>query len=304
MTPSRLIVVGSSNTDLIIRAPRLPGPGETVLGGDLTSAAGGKGANQAVAAARLGASVTFVGRVGSDVHGQQALNHLNREGLDTRFVVTDAAAPSGVAFIVVGPNGQNQITVAPGANLRLSTDDVHAALPAFEQASVLLLQLETPLETVLAAARLGRAHGLHVVLNPAPAQPLPEELYALIDVLTPNQHEATQLTGEPEPQRAAEVLLRRGCRCVVVTLGEAGVYLRDAQHSQQAPAHQVEAVDATAAGDAFNGALAVALTWQDALPHAVQFAQAAAALSVTRLGAQPSLPTLAEVQAWLAKSAG
>jgi ribokinase len=294
-----VLVVGSSNTDLIVRVPRLPAPGETVLGSDLATAAGGKGANQAVAAARLGARVTFVARVGADAYGRAALAQFQREGLDTRFVTTDSEAPSGAALIVVGPNGQNQIAVAPGANLRLTPADVEAARPAFEQGRVLLLQLESPVETVLAAARLGRAHGLTVILNPAPAQALPDELYSLSDVLTPNEREAGQLTGEQSPEDAASVLLDRGAGSVIVTLGEAGALLATREALHRVPGFPVAAVDATAAGDAFNGALAVALARGEPLPAAVRRAHAAAAIAVTRQGAQPSLPTAEEVDSFL-----
>jgi ribokinase len=297
-----IVVVGSSNTDLIVRAPRLPAAGETVLGGDLATAAGGKGANQAVAAARLGARVTLVARVGADDYGRAALAQFQREGLDARFAATDAEAPSGVALIVVGPDGQNQIAVAPGANNRLTPADVEAARPAFEQSHVLLLQLESPLETVLAAARSGRACGLTVILNPAPAQTLPDELYSLVDLLTPNEREAAQLSGEDTPEAAAAVLLQRGAANVIVTRGEAGAMLATRQGMERIPGYRVQAVDATAAGDAFIGALAVGLARGERLPAAIRFAHAAAALSVTRSGAQPSLPTAEEVQAFLARA--
>jgi ribokinase len=296
-----LIVVGSSNTDLIVRAERLPCAGETVLGGDLATAAGGKGANQAVAAARLGARVTFVGRVGTDMFGQQALAGLERDGLDLRFLRRDASAPSGVALIVVDAQGQNLIAVAPGANHRLTPADVEAARPALAEAQVMLLQLESPLETVLAAARAGRAAGLTVILNPAPAQPLPAALYEALDYMTPNEHEAAMLTGLAEPQAAAADLLARGVGTVIVTLGVAGALV--AARSGEVlhvPGFQVQAVDTTAAGDAFNGGLGTALARGLALPEAVRYAHAVAALSVTRPGAQPSLPTQAEVDGFLA----
>jgi ribokinase len=302
MASPRLLVVGSSNTDLIVRADRLPGPGETVLGGDLITAPGGKGANQAVAAARLGAAVTFVARVGQDMFGQTALDNFHREGLDTRYVMQDATAPSGVALIVVGPSGQNLIAVAPGANSRLTPQDVEAARPAFAEASVVILQLETPLETVRAAAHLGRAAGALVILNPAPAQPLPAELYAAVDLLTPNETEAALLTGESTPEAAAAVFLKQGVRTVIINLGEAGALLAtQSDPMRRIPGFHVQALDTTAAGDAFNGGLGVALARGQPRESAVRFAHAVAALSVTRLGAQPSLPTLAEVEAFLGK---
>ena len=300
MASPRLLIVGSSNTDLIVRADRLPGPGETVLGGDLITVPGGKGANQAVAAARLGAAVTFVARVGQDMFGQAALDNFRREGLNTGYVIQDATAPSGVALIVVGPNGQNLIAVAPGANSRLTPPDVEAARPAFAEASVVLLQLETPLEAVLAAAQAGQAAGALVILNPAPAQPLAEALYSSVDLLTPNETEARLLTGEHTPEAAAAILLKRGVRTVIITVGESGALLATQfDPMRRIPGFHVQAVDTTAAGDAFTGGLSVALARGQPRESAVRFAHAVAALSVTRLGAQPSLPTAAEVEAFL-----
>ena len=297
-----IVVIGSSNTDLIVRAARLPGAGETVLGGDLTTAAGGKGANQAVAAGRLGAPVSFVACLGPDMFGQQAAAALAAEGLDLTYLLRDPAAPSGVALIVVDDAGQNLIAVAPGANSRLTPAAVQAAQPALAVARVLLLQLEIPLDTVLAAARAGRAAGLTVILNPAPAQPLPAEAYALLDFITPNEHEAHTLTGRADPAAAADALLARGVRNVIVTLGAEGALVATAPgQSEHVPGFQVPAVDTTAAGDAFNGGLAVALARGDALAAAVRYAQAGVALSVPRRGAQPSLPTAAEVSAFLAE---
>ncbi len=287
---------------MVVQADRLPLPGETVLGGDLVIAPGGKGANQAVAAARLGAHVTFVARVGQDMFGQEALSNFQREGLDTRYVVQDEKAPSGVALIVVGPDGQNIIAVAPGANRRLSPADVEAASPAFAEARSVLLQLEIPLETVMAAAKAGRSAEATVILNPAPApsSPLPDELLAYVDILTPNETEAAALTGCENPEEAALALLQKGIRTVIVTLGEAGALVAPVpDQMRRVPGFRVEAVDATAAGDAFNGALAVALARGNSLDAAVRYAHAVAALSVTRLGAQPSLPTAEEVDAFL-----
>ncbi len=307
MAQPRVIVVGSSNTDLIVRAGRLPLPGETVLGGDLTTAAGGKGANQAVAAARLGAHVAFVARVGQDLFGQQALEGFRREGLDLQYVWQDPEAPSGVALIVVGPGGENIIAVAPGANRNLTPADIEAAQPAIAQARVMVLQLEIPLHTVLAAAKAARAAGLTVILNPAPAEVLPSPLYESVDVLTPNEHEAALLTGiaPDQPEAAAQALLGRGLRTVLVTLGEAGVLVaRKGQPPRRLPAFPVTALDATAAGDAFNGGLAAALASGDDLDAAVRYAQAAAAIAVTRAGAQPSLPRAEEVEAFLRSGVG
>jgi len=302
-----IVVVGSSNTDLIVPAARLPTSGETILGGDLVMAPGGKGANQAVAAARLGAEVTFVARIGDDIFGRAALDNFQREGLKTDYVFRDASAPSGVALIVVGPNGQNLIAVAPGANGRLSLADIEVASPALAQARIVLLQLETPLETVLAAARAGPAAGSTVILNPAPAQQLPADLLRMANIITPNETEAALLTGSygETPEAAAAELLAQGVETVIVTLGEAGVLVATApDQMRRAPGFRVKAVDATAAGDAFNGGLAVALARGESLDSAIRYSQAVAAISVTRLGAQPSLPTEAEVQALLAAQPG
>ncbi len=302
MPPARVIVVGSSNTDMIVRADRLPMPGETVLGGDLTTAAGGKGANQAVAAARLGAHVTFVARVGTDMFGQRSLQGFRREGLNLTYLLQDPVSPSGVALIVVGPRGQNIIAVAPGANRNLSAADVAAAQPAIAQARVMALQLEIPINTVMAAALAGRQAGLIVILNPAPAEALPAALYEVVDILTPNEREAALLTGlsPDQPEAAAAALLARGVGVVIVTLGEEGLVLAQrGQPPRRVPEFRVDAVDSTAAGDAFSGGLAAALARGDDLDSAVRYAQAVAAISVTRHGAQPSLPNAREVDEFL-----
>ncbi len=305
MPKARIVVVGSSNTDMIVQTDRLPAAGETVTGGDLVMAAGGKGANQAVAAARLGGAVTLVGRVGRDMFGEQALRGLQREGMDLSYFKQDSDAPSGVALIVVGPGGQNMIAVAPGANHRVTPADVEAAADALASCRVLLLQHEVPMDTVLAAAEAGRRAGATVMLNPAPAMPVDERLYALVDILTPNEHEAALLTGEQAPEAAAEALLGRGPRTVIITLGEAGVLVARAGQAQQRwPSFRVTVVDTTAAGDAFNGGLAAGLARGQDLAEAVRYAQAVAAISVTRLGAQPSLPYAKEVAAFLETQGG
>jgi ribokinase len=299
---TRVLVVGSANTDMVLRVPRIPRPGETVLGGAFTMAGGGKGANQAVAAARAGGIVTFVARVGDDVFGERALAAFGADGIDTRFVLRTAGKASGVALINVDERGENSIAVASGANDRLSIADVDAAAEPFAAADVVLLQLESPLETVAAAVRRAGERGKPVILNPAPARPLDERLLAGISVLTPNESEAELLSGtavrDDDGVRAAAARLRaRGPRTVIVTLGERGVYALAPETEGFLPAFRVEAVDTTAAGDVFNGALAVALAEKKALPEALCFAQAAAAISVTRPGAQPSAPTRAEIEA-------
>jgi ribokinase len=299
-----VLVVGSSNTDMVIRVPHIPRPGETILGGEFSMAAGGKGANQAVAAARAGGRVTFVARVGNDLFGERALAHFDADGIDTRFVFRTPGVPSGIALITVDGRGENSISVASGANAFLSVDDVGKADPAFAAADIVLLQMESPLETVAAAVRKARERGVPVILNPAPARELDDALLGLVTLLTPNEHEAEFLTGiavknENDARQAAARLRARGVAGVVVTLGERGVYASAGGLEGSFPAFEVEPVDTTAAGDVFNGALAVALAEKTPLGNALRLAQAAAAISVTRPGAQPSAPTRAEIKALL-----
>ncbi|MGZ5424882.1 MAG: ribokinase [Candidatus Aminicenantales bacterium] len=301
----RILVIGSSNTDMVIRVPRIPRPGETILGGTFTMAAGGKGANQVVAAARAGGRVTFVARVGDDVFGERALANFATDGLDARFIVRTAGSASGVALINVDEHGENSISVASGANTLLSIEDVDRADDAFAAADIVLLQLESPLETVEAAARKAGERGVPVVLNPAPARPLEDGLLRRVAVLTPNEHEAEILTGvavrdERGAREASARLRARGPATVVITLGERGVFAAAREFEGLVPAFKVDPVDTTAAGDVFNGALAVALAEKLPLVAALRFAQAAAAISVTRPGAQPSAPMRAEIEAFLA----
>ncbi len=300
MSP-KIVVVGSANTDMVVRAARLPGPGETVLGGKFFTAQGGKGANQAVAAARLGAQVTFVARLGQDALGEAALSAYQKEGIDTRFVFRDREEASGVALIVVNQAGENIITVAPGANGRLSPRDVETAGEAISQADCLLVQLEIPLETVNGAVEAARRHQVRVILNPAPAAQLPASLLKNVDVLTPNEHEAGLLAGSQsgdalELGRAIQQKL--GVKDVVVTLGAQGALVVE-DEPVHVPAFEIQPVDTTAAGDAFNGGLAVALGKHMELIEAVKFACAVGALSATRPGAQPSLPNLKEVEEFM-----
>ncbi len=304
--PHSVVVVGSSNTDMILRVARVPRPGETLLGGEFSTAPGGKGANQAVAAARAGGRVAFVARLGRDLLGDAALAGFQKEGMGLSHVYRDAAQPSGVALIFVGSDGENSIGVAGGANQQLSVRDIGRARGLISKARVLLLQLETPLETVQAAARIGREAGVEVILNPAPACSLPDALLRDISMLTPNETEATLLSGQTvndpaSAARAAQVLLRRGVRRVIVTLGAKGALLATSEGTQLIPGFKVKAVDTTAAGDVFNGALAVRLAEGRALVDAVRFAHAAAALSVTLHGAQPSIPARAKIEAMLRK---
>ncbi len=296
----QVLVVGSANTDLVVRTGRLPSPGETVLGGTFFSAQGGKGANQAVAAARAGAPVTFVGRIGSDDFGRETLAALARDGIGTEYVIPDPDLPTGVAFILVDENGENTIVVASGANGALSPVQLESSAAAFDRAAICLLQLETPLETVAHAVDLAGEHRVPVVLNPAPAQALPPEVLEGTFLITPNESEAEILTGirpqsEGQAQRAAEALLNRGVQAVAITLGSRGALLVAEGRSTLIPAPRVDATDTTAAGDAFNGALAASLCRSASLEEAVAFANCAGALAVTQQGAQPSLPRRDEI---------
>ncbi|RDV17210.1 ribokinase [Pontibacter diazotrophicus] len=299
---SRICVIGSSNTDMVVKSERLPSPGETVLGGRFLMNPGGKGANQAVAASRLGGQVSFITKVGSDVFGRQALQQFQRERIDTRHVVTDAEQPSGVALINVDATGENCIAVAPGSNNHLLAVEVEAGLPAAGSNALVLLQLEIPLGTVAYAVRESHVRGLRVILNPAPAQELPQDLYPCLYVITPNETEAELLTGVRviDLNTAAEAsrrLLEKGVSNVVITLGSRGAYLYSgADAAQLIPAPPVTPVDTTAAGDCFNGALTVALSEGLSLEEAVAFACKAASISVTRMGAQSSLPHRRELE--------
>jgi ribokinase len=304
MKNKRIIVVGSSNTDLIIKLDRLPRPGETIIGGEFASAAGGKGANQAVAAARAGGDIVFIAKVGMDDMGEQAMSGLVEEGIDVNYVFRDPKSPSGVALIFVDKNGENSIAVASGANSKLDPAHVTKAAKLFGDAGVLVLQLETPMNTVQKAVALATQAGVMVFLNPAPARPLPDELLQQISVITPNETEAEMLTGiavqtETDAAKAADNLLARGVKNVVITLGARGAFVAGNSTRRLIPPCRVKAVDTTGAGDVFNGALAVALTEDKPLLEAVRFACAAAAISVTRLGAQTSAPTREEIERML-----
>jgi ribokinase len=301
-----IVVVGSSNTDMVIRVPRIPRAGETLLGGVFLTAAGGKGANQAVGAARSGGKVALIARVGRDVFGDQAIAGLRRDGIDVSCVFRDKLTASGVALIFVAKDGENSIAVAGGANAKLSPADVRKATGVIRSAALLVAQLETPLATVTAAVRAAVRAGVHVILNPAPARPLPNSLLKLISVLTPNETEAELLTGikvidAAAAGKACSKLRSRGVGTVILTLGSRGAFLADANGQKLVPGFKVKAVDSTAAGDVFNGALAVALAEGKTVLDAVRFANAAAALSVTRPGAQPSAPTRADIEKFLGR---
>ena len=306
MKNPHILVVGSSNTDMIIKLDRIPRPGETLLGGAFVTAAGGKGANQAVGAARAGGKVTFIARVGQDMFGDQAVAGFIKDGIVVDHVTRDKTNPSGVALIFVGKDGENSIAVAGGANAKLSPADVRKAKAAIAGASVLVMQLETPLESVQAAADLAAKAGVRVILNPAPAQPLPDKLLKCVSILTPNETEAELLTGiavsdTASAAVAAAKLRARGVQTVIITLGARGAFVATENGGQLVPGFKVKAVDTTAAGDIFNGALAVALGEGKPLKQAVRFANAAAAISVTRLGAQLSAPARREIEKFLKK---
>lgn len=301
----RIVVCGSANMDMIVKVPQLPEPGQTVLGEELVMVPGGKGANQAVAAVRLGAEVAFLTRLGVDALGQRLRTLLETNGLPGERLLVDEQAPSGVALIIVDAQGENVIAVSPGANARLSPEDVQANVDALDGAQVLLLQLEVPLEAVEEAVRQAKRRGVRVILNPAPARPLPPGLLGMVDVLTPNAREAFELSGVrvhdgQSAREAAAVLQHSGVPAVVVTLGAAGAMALSPEAEGLVPAFPVQAVDATAAGDAFNAGLAVSLAAGRGLLEAVRYASAVAALAVTRVGAQPSLPYASQVEELLA----
>ena len=296
----KIAVLGSANTDMVIAADHFPAPGETLLGGTFLLNPGGKGANQAVAAARLGGKVSFISRVGDDIFGEETFHHLQKEGINTEGVLKHPTEPSGVALITVDKEGENTIVVASGANMTLSAVDLEAHLPLIEDSEILLMQLEIPIETVFSAAKAAFNMGKKVILNPAPAATLPPELFPYIYVITPNETETTLLTGimpvdESSAKKAAEKLVSLGVEHVVITLGAVGAYLYSKHIQQIIPAPKIKAIDSTAAGDTFNGALAVALAEGMGWVSAVTFANQAAALSVTKIGAQASVPLRKEV---------
>jgi ribokinase len=302
-------VVGSLNMDFVVRTKRLPAAGETALGHGFQMLPGGKGANQAFAAARLGTgsvTVRMAGRVGMDLFGDRLKASLSSAGVDVSVVHASRAQPTGVALIAVDDAGQNQIVVAPGANNEIAPGDVEALRRVVKGASAALFQLETPLATVAAALKMAREEGARTMLDPAPAQSLSRDVLELVDVLTPNEGEACLLLGR-EPERigtddagfVAEALAARGSRMIVLKMGDRGCFFRGAGEAFHVPAFVVDAVDSTAAGDTFNAALAVALAEGSPIPHALRFASAAAAISVTRMGAQASAPSRAETDRFL-----
>jgi ribokinase len=305
MSP-RITVVGSLNIDLVARAPRMPAPGETISGQEFQTVLGGKGANQAVAAAKLGAQVAMVGRVGDDSFGQMQRQGMEALGIETNLLITDEEQPTGTALIIVDAQGQNSIVVVAGANGRLMPGDVEAARSAIEASDALLLQLENPIATVQRAAEVAHELGVPVILNPAPAPegPVPASLLCNVDYLIPNELEATALTGirvtdQDSEEMAASHLRAQGIETVILTLGARGALAISPQGTIRAPAFSVKAIDTTAAGDAFVAAFGVARCEGQSLVEALRFANAAGALATTRLGAQPSLPNREEVETYL-----
>lgn len=296
-----VVVVGSANVDFTVQVGRAPKPGETIFGRNLLISFGGKGANQAVAARRAGAAAAFVGKVGQDQHGEQIRTHLETVGIGKVGLISDASCATGVAFILVEPDGRNQIVVASGCNYRLTPAEIDAR-DHLLTGEILLLQLETPVETVFSALRRAKEKGMRTILNPAPATRLPQEVFPLVDLLTPNETEASTLTGVAVEDRggaeeAGANLLAMGCGGVIITLGADGALWMSKDGAQHFPGFSVQPVDSTAAGDAFNGALAAALAEGSALEEAIPFANAAGAVATTRRGAQESLPDRAAILA-------
>lgn len=297
---SKIIVIGSSNTDMVVKTNKFPVPGETILGGEFFMFSGGKGANQAVAAARMGSEVTLICKTGNDIFGQRAIEEFKKEGIITKYIGTDLQKASGTALILVDEKGENEIVVAPGANETLTELDIEAANDAIENAELILLQLEIPVASVLYAAKKGFELGKKVILNPAPAHQLPGELFAYLYLVTPNETEAEILTGIKVTDRktaadAAEKLLNMGVQNAIITMGAEGAFFKNNNLEMLVPSPKVNAVDTTAAGDVFNGVLAACITsgkdWQAAISTACK----AASISVTRMGAQASMPYLHEI---------
>ncbi|MCL2744834.1 MAG: ribokinase [Planctomycetaceae bacterium] len=299
-----IIVVGSSNTDMVIKSQKIPAPGETVIGGEFFSAPGGKGANQAVAVARLGGNVTFIAKVGTDMFGDKAIEGYRKEGINTDLILRDPEHATGVALILVDADGENLISVASGANEFLKPADIERSETLLAAAKVIVTQLETPLDVLETTARIAKKYKVPLVLDPAPAKPIPKEILKQITYIKPNENEATVLTGiavkDVESAKAAgQWFLDAGVQAAVITLGREGAVVVQKDSAVHLPGYSVKAVDSTAAGDAFSGALCFGLARGEELLQAAKTASAAAAISVTRAGAQPSLPTPEELKAFL-----
>ena len=300
MSKSSIVVVGSSNTDMVVKAGRFPVPGETILGGDFLMTPGGKGANQAVAAARLGGKVVFVCKIGNDIFGNRSIDLFKKEGIDTSHILLDNENPSGVALITVDTEGENNIVVASGANGTFLPHDIAYLQDILTKGSFVLIQLEIPVETVEYVAALACSKGANVVLNPAPACKLPESIYKNLEIITPNEKEASMITGIDvndldSAKRAAEIIYSKGVKNVIITMGAKGALVYDGKSFVGIKAQTVVAIDTTAAGDVFNGALVVALNEGKRIIEAAEFASKASAIAVTRLGAQASAPYRDEI---------
>ncbi|MDE6161710.1 MAG: ribokinase [Muribaculaceae bacterium] len=296
----KIVVIGSMNTDMVISSERLPLPGETVVGGNFMMNSGGKGANQAVAAARLDGDVYIIAKSGNDLFGRRAIEQFQQDHINTDYMCSDPDLPSGVALILVDANGENSIAVASGANASLSPADIDAAASLIAESKIVLMQLETPIETIEHAAHLAHLQGKKVILNPAPARPLSDKLMADIDILIPNKNEAEllsgiEINGIDDARRAAQAIGKRGINTVIITLGSDGALVMEGEDFHLVSARKVKVVDTTAAGDTFCGALAVALTEDRGIVEAVEFASRCAAITVTRPGAQMSLPRRCEI---------
>lgn len=300
MNRKMIVIIGSTNMDMVVKANHIPVSGETILGGKFLMNPGGKGANQAVAAVRLGGNTAFISKVGSDVFGKQSVQLFNNEGIDTSGILSDNTTPSGVALITVDNFGENAIVVASGANANLTPGDVETALKKIKDPALFLLQLEIPMPAVQYAVEYASAKGIKVIVNPAPVNDFISSLFPFIDVLTPNGYEAEQLTGVKVEdftgaRHAAEILHNKGVKTIVITLGSKGAVLLHNNEFNIIPAVHCKAVDTTAAGDVFNGALCVAIAEGREMLSAVEFACRAAAISVTRMGAQSSIPNRNEL---------
>ncbi|WP_332399771.1 ribokinase [Vibrio metschnikovii] len=303
---NQLVVLGSVNADHVLQVPTFPRPGETLHGRNYQVIPGGKGANQAVAAARLKADIGFIACVGDDPFGIESCERFKRDGMDIRGVKVQADCPTGIAMIQVSDRGENSICLSAEANDRLTAEAIEDDLPSIRAASYLLMQLETPIDGIIKAAQVAKQAKTKVVLNPAPARELPSSLLSCVDVITPNETEAQVLTGitvtdDATAQQAATVLHQQGIEIVIITLGAKGVWLSENGRGQLIPGFRVSATDTTAAGDTFNGAFVTGLLENMSLESAIKFAHAAAAISVTRFGAQTSIPTRQEVDEFLAQ---
>ena len=295
-----ITVIGSSNTDMVVKTSAFPKPGETVIGGEFLMHAGGKGANQAVAAARFGGIVSFVTKIGKDLFGSNAVNSLKHNNVDIKYILQDDKRASGVALITVNENGENQIVVAPGANGVLTISDIDSSSSVFEHGEIVLIQLEIPLPTVYHSIKKAHEYGCKVILNPAPAAEMASDIYSKIYLITPNETEASILTGisireANFPEKVSDVLLSKGVKNVIITLGAKGAYFKNKKRSMLVPAIKVNPVDTTAAGDIFNGVIAVALAEGNNWEKAIGIANKASAIGVSRMGAQSSAPYRNEV---------